>query len=551
MTTLAMAGEIADTCPSPDLRSAVLAVTEAAGGARTWSASGRAGLIGELVRAITVLTSVRADLLIAERDGGAWKHAGDPSFEAWRARTSRSGMGAAFREVRCADALVAMPEMRRAAELGQVSVEHVDVVAKVTATGSVPVRQALASTQGQAEVLGLARRLDAGRFTRSMALWAATLDSVALERSHQAQRAARFLHLADTQTGTRISGQLDRMAGHRLRLALEAVSGQPAADDDRSPEQRRADALQTIAEKVLALPETGSGAAVRPHVSFLMSAETWAGLRTSRRGGLPRASVGPATLEDGTPVPPSEIARALCDCELTRIVRDAADEPVNLGRTARTYSGAQRRAVIARDRGCVWPSCDLPARWCEVHHIRWWDRDGGETSVRDGALACSFHHHEVHRLDLTITRHVVDPAECPVGTPRVRYTFALPDGTVVAGGPPDGRAGALPDGRAGALPVAVAPSTVSVASAGPPGTVAPGGPTAGASSPGGQRPGAARAPDAPTALTGGPPDTARTHGGEVAPDSRAHMVSIQPQLAPLGLDRGREACRVVSRAVAW
>ena len=542
MTTLAMAGEIADTCPSPDLRSAVLAVTEAAGGARTWSASGRAGLIGELDRAITVLTSVRADLLIAERDGGAWKHAGDPSFEAWRARTSRSGMGAAFREVRCADALVAMPEMRRAAELGQVSVEHVDVVAKVAATGSAPVRQALATAQGQAEVLGLARRLDAGRFTRSMALWAATLDSVALERSHQAQRAARFLHLADTQTGTRISGQLDRMAGHRLRLALEAVSGRPAVDDDRSPEQRRADALQTIAEKVLALPETGSGAAVRPHVSFLMSAETWAGLRTSRRGGLPRASVGPATLEDGTPVPPSEIARALCDCELTRIVRDAADEPVNLGRTARTYSGAQRRAVIARDRGCVWPSCDLPARWCEVHHIRWWDRDGGETSVRDGALACSFHHHEVHRLDLTITRHVVDPAECLVGTPRVRYTFALPDGTVVAGGPSDGRAGALPDGRAGALPAAVAASIVPVASAGPPGGMASGGPTAGASPPGGQRLGAVRALDSPTASTGGPPDTAWTRGGEVAPDSRAQAASVQPQLALLGFDRGREAC---------
>src|SRR5674476_1332460 len=88
MTTLAMAGEIADTCPSPDLRSAVLAVTEAAGGARTWSASGRAGLIGELDRAITVQTSVRADLLIAERDGGAWKHAGDPSFEAWRVRAA-------------------------------------------------------------------------------------------------------------------------------------------------------------------------------------------------------------------------------------------------------------------------------------------------------------------------------------------------------------------------------------------------------------------------------------------------------------------------------
>src|SRR5665647_862172 len=109
-------------------------------------------------------------------------------------------------------------------------------------------------------------------------------------------------------------------------------------------------------------------------------------------------------------------------------------------------------------------------------------------------------------------------------------------------GPSDGRAGALPDGRAGALPAAVAASIVPVASAGPPEGMASGGPTAGASPPGGQRLGAVRAPDTPTALTGGPPDTAWTRGGEVAPDSRAQAASVQPQLALLGFDRGREAC---------
>lgn len=128
----------------------------------------------------------------------------------------------------------------------------------------------------------------------------------------------------------------------------------------------------------------------------------------------------------------SEVARALCDCELTRIALDADGAAVDLGRTQRTYTGAQRRAVVARDRSCAWPTCGAPARWCEVHHIRWWDRDGSRTSVENGALLCSFHHHEVHRRDLTITRTAPDADDGDVA--RARYTFAAPGGQVVAPG---------------------------------------------------------------------------------------------------------------------
>lgn len=110
--------------------------------------------------------------------------------------------------------------------------------------------------------------------------------------------------------------------------------------------------------------------------------------------------------------------------------------PVDLGRTARTFTGEQRRAVIARDRGCLWPDCDRPPRWCEVHHLRWWDRDGGETSIDCGALVCSFHHHEIHRLALTATRHMLDPDEAPPGTSRAHHVLTRSDGTVVAGRPP-------------------------------------------------------------------------------------------------------------------
>jgi hypothetical protein len=133
-------------------------------------------------------------------------------------------------------------------------------------------------------------------------------------------------------------------------------------------------------------------------------------------GGVPE----PATWENGTPLPASEVGRVLCDCDLTRVVLDADDVPLNLGRTRRTYTGAQRRAVIARDRGCRWPGCAAQARWCEIHHIRWWGRDEGETSVVNGVLLCSFHHHEVHRRDLTVSRVGVPVRGVRAGGPGPR-----------------------------------------------------------------------------------------------------------------------------------
>ncbi len=387
-------------------------------------------MLTDVDRAIAVLTSTRADLLIAERDDETWRGAGDPSVEAWRGRTSKAGKRAATGEVRQAEALTTMPRVRGAALDGSISMEHVDVFAKVAATAPAPVRQAMQSPRAQDELLAIARKVDASTFAKSAGHWAAEQDPLSHERGHQAQRAARYLHLTDTDEGVRIKGRLDSMSGHRLRLALEAASPRPGSDDDRSGEQRRADGLVVLAEAVLTSTETTSGAAVRPHVSMHLTEETWAALRAyfrnshdggpdekrddgrrtvgqdhrDREAGAPSLRYDPVTLDDGTPVPMSEVARVLCDCELTRVVIDADGAVLDLGRAQRTYAGVQRRAVVARDRTCAWPGCGQNARWCEVHHIRWWDRDDGATSVENGVLLCSFHHHEVHRRDLTITR---------------------------------------------------------------------------------------------------------------------------------------------------
>jgi HNH endonuclease len=59
------------------------------------------------------------------------------------------------------------------------------------------------------------------------------------------------------------------------------------------------------------------------------------------------------------------------------------------------FSAAQRRAIVARDRTCIWSGCDAPAGWCDVHHIIHWV-DGGVTSVENSVLLCGRHHDRIH-----------------------------------------------------------------------------------------------------------------------------------------------------------
>ncbi len=264
------------------LRDALAAVGAVARSVDRLDAPRRRELLAEIDRADATFATVRSALLLAERESGSWRASGDPSFAAWRGRTTRSGARAGAADERRAEALVTVPAMADAATSGQISVAHVDVVGRAVGLASPAVRAALQGTQGQQRVLDMAARLDAGRFATAMARYAAAIDAEQLERGHLAQRSARYLHLADATDGTRISGRLDHMAGHRLRLALEALSPRPAADDDRDPAQRRADALEAMADRLLGLPDVVPGAAVRPHVSFLMTEETWSALRAMR-----------------------------------------------------------------------------------------------------------------------------------------------------------------------------------------------------------------------------------------------------------------------------
>ena len=69
--------------------------------------------------------------------------------------------------------------------------------------------------------------------------------------------------------------------------------------------------------------------------------------------------------------------------------------PPDLGRTRRLFTPAQRKALLVRDRTCRAEGCDVPATWCEAHHLDPW-HTGGRTDLANGVLLCSHHHHRAH-----------------------------------------------------------------------------------------------------------------------------------------------------------
>lgn len=121
-------------------------------------------------------------------------------------------------------------------------------------------------------------------------------------------------------------------------------------------------------------------------------------------------------------IPPQVLLRMLCDVDAVPITLTGQREVLSIGRQQRQFTPALRRAILARDRGCAVPGCHWPAAWCELHHIKYWSRNG-ETSTDNGITLCSHHHQALHAKMLQIERvngeirfrlhPLIDPAQEP------------------------------------------------------------------------------------------------------------------------------------------
>ncbi|WP_165807178.1 HNH endonuclease signature motif containing protein [Nocardioides currus] len=119
----------------------------------------------------------------------------------------------------------------------------------------------------------------------------------------------------------------------------------------------------------------------------------------SLTGGLAAAS-----LDTGARISAAEARRLACEAGIVPAVLGGTSEVLDLGRTRRFHSKAQRLVIAHRDGGCTAQGCDLPPAACHVHHDQHWSR-GGSTDTATGRLLCHRHHRVIHDQRYDTTHH--------------------------------------------------------------------------------------------------------------------------------------------------
>jgi hypothetical protein len=217
-------------------------------------------------------------------------------------------------------------------------------------------------------------------------------------------REQRRLHASVTFLGiVRVDGDLDPETGETLLTALRAVldaeSRSKGEGDQRTPAQRRADALGEVCRQWLEQAERPTVGGEKPHVTVTVDAD-------AVRDG----AGAPSELDHVGPIDPDVARRLACDASIRRVVMAGRSEPLDVGRRTPVVPPALRHAVVLRDRHCRFPGCDRPHTWCDAHHIVHW-AEGGPTTLPNLLMLCRRHHRMVHdrrrfRLELLDGRAV-------------------------------------------------------------------------------------------------------------------------------------------------
>ncbi|MEN3344193.1 MAG: hypothetical protein V7635_769 [Arthrobacter sp.] len=159
--------------------------------------------------------------------------------------------------------------------------------------------------------------------------------------------------------------------------------------DLRSRPQKLLDGLIGACKLALASGSLPVAGGLRPQVMVTIDYRDL----LARLGGT---SAQTGTLPFTGPVTASTVRKIACDADIIPVLLGGEGRILDIGRASRVFPPHIRKAIAARDQGCAFPGCTIPAPWCEAHHINYWSH-GGTSGTDNGTLLCSHHHHLIHK----------------------------------------------------------------------------------------------------------------------------------------------------------
>jgi hypothetical protein len=210
----------------------------------------------------------------------------------------------------------------------------------------------------------------------------ADLDAVRRRRERRGDRAVSIWGDADGLT--EIFGRLHTTDAHAVDARLDALAATVCADDPRTHNQRRADAMGALAIGAHRLScrcgqahcPAATGPVPSPVVIHVIADQ--AGID----GAAPGSMIGSDALI------PAELIAELAKSARLRLLIHPTDAPPEAGYTP---SQALADFVRCRDLTCRFPGCDQPARRCDLDHTIPYV-DGGPTHASNLKALCRRHH---------------------------------------------------------------------------------------------------------------------------------------------------------------
>jgi hypothetical protein len=346
--------------------------------------------VGRRIEALSAqIHAATAELvqLSAEYDDvGGWLGVGLRSCAHWLSIHAGFDVHTGAEMVRTGHALEALPQIAEAFAEGRLSFDKVRKVTRVAVAAD------------EAVWLDVALNASGGQLTRICRAVSDALDAA------DPDLATHALERRSLQMWWRDDGMLQVMAvlpredGAVIQAAIEAAaaalvselrtasrgSGGVGDPPGLKHEVVRADAFVRVCEEWVA------SVSVKPTPAPTRQVV----VHVDQTALITRDPAARCHIEDGPWLPFDAAQWLSCDSDVVSVLERDGDV-VDVSRIHRVVSPRLRLALQARDQGCRFPGCSVPAARTEGHHIRHWAH-GGRTNMRNLVSLCRFHHRRHH-----------------------------------------------------------------------------------------------------------------------------------------------------------